>query len=397
MTQQPEQQPPQGMVQHHAFVSVHAPTHEVYEMFTHFADFPKFMHFVREVDYLDPQQNKTHWVADVVGQHEWDAVNENWIPDQQIGWKSVSGLQNEGKVTFQPEGAGQTRVDVYIDYNPPLGILGDIGEKLGAGSRFEHDLQHDLENFARMVDEAPPGALNPDASDYIFHSGSAAVEEGKAPAQSNQTAQTNQSGQMDEPGAPRPTAPAPPGMVGHVAPPPPPPPNVPPQQTAAQQREAHVYPPSGSSATTVDNPYTMDQPGTGVEQDYMSEQTMMGQPREGYLPGEPIIGDDVVVEVYEIDTLPSVPGGQSVPDETIGTPPPNPTNPEMPPEGTIYPMPPESGARNPVMPDENSIANPLMPPAGGATSPVMPPESGIRNPVMPDEHGTTNPVMPPEQ
>ena len=346
MTQQPEQKPPQGMVQHHAFVTVHAPVHEVYEMFTHFQDFPKFMHFVREVDYLDPRHNKTHWVADVVGQHEWDAVNENWIPDRQIGWKSVSGLQNEGKVTFQPEGAGQTRVDVYIDYNPPLGILGDIGEKLGAGSRFEHDLQHDLENFARMVDEAPPGALNPDASNYIFHPGSAAVAEGKAPA---------------------------------------------------QQREAHAYPPSSASATTVDNPYTMDQPGTGVEQRSMSEQTMMGQPQEGYLSGEPIEGDDVVVEVYEIDTLPPGLGGQPVPDETVGTPPPNPTNPEMPPEGTVYPMPPESGVRNPVMPDSGGVANPVMPPSGGTGNPVMPPVPGARNPVMPDESGVTNPVMPPEE
>lgn len=397
MTQQPEQQPPQGMVQHHAFVSVNAPVHEVYEMFTHFQDFPKFMHFVREVDYLDDQHNRTHWVADVIGQHEWDAVNENWIPDQQIGWKSVSGLQNEGKVTFQPEGAGQTRVDVYIDYNPPMGVLGDIGEKLGAGSRFEHDLQHDLENFARMVDEAPPGALNPDASNYIFHPGSAAVEEGKAPAQANQ------SSQMVEPGQPAGLHPAAPpaGMVGQIAPPPssagtvPPPP--PSQQTADQQREAHAYPPSGSNATTVDNPSTMDQPGTGVEQRYTSEQTMMGQPQEGYLSGKPIVGDDVVVEVYEIDTLPPELRGQPAPDETVGTPPPNPTRGMMPPEGTTYPMPPESGVRKPVMPSASGTTNPVMPPASGTTNPVMPPESDVRNPVVPPESRTTNPVMPPEE
>jgi uncharacterized membrane protein len=351
MIQQPEQQPPQGMVQHHAFVSVKAPVHEVYEMFTHFTDFPRFMHFVRQVNYVDAQHNRTHWVADVIGQHEWDAVNENWVPDQQIGWKSVSGLQNEGKVTFQPEGAGQTRVDVYIDYNPPMGILGDIGEKLGAGSRFEHDLQHDLENFARMVNEAPPGALNPDASNYIFHPGSAAVEEGKAPAQASQTNQVNQPGQMVEPGppnAPRLATPPPAGVVGQVTPPPPPagavPPSPPPltgapgQQTATQQREEHLYPPTGSSATTSDHPLTMDQPGTGVEQSTMSEQSMMGQSQKDYLSGAPVVGDDVVVETYEIDTLPPELGGRSVPNETVATPPPNPTNPNMPPEGTINPV-----------------------------------------------------------
>jgi uncharacterized membrane protein len=374
MAQRSEQQPPEGMVEHHAFVSMNAPVHEVYEMFTHFTDFPKFMHFVKDVNYIDDQHNRTHWVADVIGQHEWDAVNENWVPDQQIGWRSVSGLQNEGKVTFQPEGGGQTRVDVYIDYNPPMGILGDIGEKLGAGSRFEHDLQQDLENFARMVNEAPPGALNPDASNYIFHPGSAAVEEGKAPPQANEANQTNQSSQMVEPGQPSTpdqVAPAPPaGMVGQITPPsppagavpPPPPPPAPGQQTVAQQQTAQANPPSGSNATTVDNPYTMNQPATGVEQSSTSEQTMMGQPQEGYLSGQPVSGDDVVVEVYEIDTLPPEPGGTPVPDDTVETPPPNPINPVMPPEGTVYPMPQESGVENPVMPPPDGPAHPVMPP-----------------------------------
>ncbi len=169
------------------------------------------------------------------------------------------------------------------------------------------------------------------------------------------------------------------------------------QQTPTQQREAHTYPPSPASGTTVDNPYTMDQPGTGVEQRSTSEQTMMGQPQEGYLSGEPIVGDDVVVEVYEIDTLPPEPGGQPVPDETVGTPPPNPTNPEMPPEGTTYPMPPESGVRNPVMPGESGMTNPVMPPSGGTNNPVMPPGPGVRKPVMPNKSGATNPVMPPKE
>jgi len=71
-------------------------------------------------------------------------------------------------------GPNQTRVDVFISYNPPAGVLGDVGENLGAGSRFDSVLQHDLDNFARMVDQAPPGALDPTSSNYLFHSGSAA-------------------------------------------------------------------------------------------------------------------------------------------------------------------------------------------------------------------------------
>jgi len=163
-----------NMVEHHASVTVNAPVHQVYSLFTHFNDFPKFMSFVKEVTYYDDQ--RSHWVAEVVGQHQWDAVNENWVEDRQIAWRSYNGMENAGKVTFQPAGSSQTRVDVFVDYNPPAGVLGAIGEKLGAGSRFENNLQHDLNNFARMVDQAPQGALDPESSNYLFHGGSAAAK-----------------------------------------------------------------------------------------------------------------------------------------------------------------------------------------------------------------------------
>src|SRR5438270_8458052 len=164
----------QGLAEHHASVTVNAPVHQVYGLFTHFNDFPKFMSFVKEVTYYDEQ--RSHWVADVVGHHEWDAINENWVEDRQIGWRSTNGLENAGRVTFQPVGSTQTLVDVYVNYNPPAGVLGDVGDKLGVGQRFDSALQNDLNNFARMVDQAPPGALDPESSNYLFHSGSAAAK-----------------------------------------------------------------------------------------------------------------------------------------------------------------------------------------------------------------------------
>src|SRR5437764_15353600 len=127
-----------GLAEHHASVTVNAPVHQVYGLFTHFNDFPKFMHFVKEVTYYDDQ--RSHWVADVVGRHEWDAINENWIENKQIGWRSTDGLENSGVVRFDPIGDTQTRVDVSISYNPPAGFLGDIGETLGAGKTFEKKL-----------------------------------------------------------------------------------------------------------------------------------------------------------------------------------------------------------------------------------------------------------------
>ena len=62
-----------------------------------------------------------------------------------------------------------------IDYQPPAGALGTLAEALGAGGQFERRLRHDLEHFASMVEEAPPGALDPTSSAYLFHAGSAAA------------------------------------------------------------------------------------------------------------------------------------------------------------------------------------------------------------------------------
>src|SRR5205807_9498887 len=94
----------------------------------------------------------------------------------QVGWRSINGFENTGRVIFESLGPDQTRVNVLVRYNPPAGVLGDVGEKLGAGSRFENALQHDLDNFSRMVDQAPTGALDPQSSNYLFHGDSAAAK-----------------------------------------------------------------------------------------------------------------------------------------------------------------------------------------------------------------------------
>lgn len=174
----------QNMVEHHASVTVDAPLHQVYSLFSHFNDFPKFMSFVKEVTYYDDQ--RSHWVANVSGQHEWDAVNEDWITDRQIGWRSINGLNNYGRVLFQPTSTQQTHLDVYVNYQPPAGVLGSIGERMGVGKHFDDVLQKDLDNFAEMVRQAPANALDPNSSEYLFHSESAAAQ-GKTTARQNAT------------------------------------------------------------------------------------------------------------------------------------------------------------------------------------------------------------------
>lgn len=163
------------MSEHHGFVVVQAPIRQVYELFTHFNDFPKFMSFVKEVTYYDDL--RSHWVVQLAGTHEWDAVNEEWVPDRQIGWRSIRGLQNEGRVKFLSLGVEQTQIDVYISYTPPAGMLGEAADRLLVDEQFDAILQKDLTHFARMVEEAPAGALDPMQSHYLFHDESAVARQ----------------------------------------------------------------------------------------------------------------------------------------------------------------------------------------------------------------------------
>ncbi len=172
------------MADHRASVTVNASAHQVFELFSHFNDYPKFMTYVREVTYVDDECS--HWVVDVLGVHEWDAVNDGWIPDRRIGWRSVSGLENSGSVTFEALEPERTRVSVDITYTPPAGVIGQIGEAFGAGGAFVSRLQHDLDHFAKMVEQSPRGALDPTSSSYLFHDESAASQ-GKTTLAQDQT------------------------------------------------------------------------------------------------------------------------------------------------------------------------------------------------------------------
>ncbi|WP_083814517.1 SRPBCC family protein [Ktedonobacter racemifer] len=159
------------MGEHHVTVLVPTSVKNAYAFFTHFHDFPKYMHSVREVTYYDTQ--RSHWVVQVAGKQEWDAVNENWIPERQVGWRSIKGLQNRGTIKFTPLGTEQTVVDVFIHHDPPMGIVGRMAEWLGINSHFQTVLEKEIQNFTRMVEEAPQGTSDPMSSHYLFHQESA--------------------------------------------------------------------------------------------------------------------------------------------------------------------------------------------------------------------------------
>jgi uncharacterized membrane protein len=111
-------------------VEVDCPVRAVYNQWTQFEEFPRFMSGVREVRQLD--DTHVHWRAEIWGKEkEWDAEITEQEPDTRISWKSVSGAANAGTVRFEPLGANRTRVRLVMSYEPE-GAIENAGDAMGA-------------------------------------------------------------------------------------------------------------------------------------------------------------------------------------------------------------------------------------------------------------------------
>jgi len=121
-------------------IEVDAPISTVYNQWTQFEEFPRFMEGVKEVRQLDDK--RLHWVVEIGGKRkEWDAEIFQQIPDQSIGWRSMSGAKNTGQVLFRPVGNNATKISLKLNYDPE-GPLENMADTLGViGRRVEGDLQ----------------------------------------------------------------------------------------------------------------------------------------------------------------------------------------------------------------------------------------------------------------
>ena len=129
-------------------ININAPVEDIYKFWSNFENFPRFMAHVKEVRSLG--ENKSHWkVAGPAGYTaEWDAVMTRNIPNQEIAWESIedSEVKTSGRVHFQENARGGTRVTVHLNYTPPAGAVGHAAAMLfGADPKSAMD-----EDLARL-------------------------------------------------------------------------------------------------------------------------------------------------------------------------------------------------------------------------------------------------------
>jgi len=130
-------------------MTIETPVERVYEFWSDFENFPRFMSHVREVRRLSG--DRTHWVVSGPGGApiEWDAVVTRRVPNELIAWRTVDGavVEHEGEVRFRPAGPGTTRIEVRMTYRPAGGTLGHTVAAL-FGNSPERVIRADLARLA---------------------------------------------------------------------------------------------------------------------------------------------------------------------------------------------------------------------------------------------------------
>ncbi|HEV2123977.1 MAG TPA: SRPBCC family protein [Chloroflexota bacterium] len=174
----------------HRTITINAPVDEVFEFWSHFENFPKFMSHVLAV--RDLGAGRSHWT--VVGpagtEVHWQAVITEVVPNETLAWKSVAQptVQHAGIIQFRENADRTTQVDIRLSYNPPAGALGHAVASF-FGSDPNSAMDDDLVRLKSLLEEGKATAQGRevvlgDLSDESRREGGGSLATSAAPSQS---------------------------------------------------------------------------------------------------------------------------------------------------------------------------------------------------------------------
>jgi uncharacterized membrane protein len=137
------------------FVDVGVDVKTAYDLFTQFTEWPKFMHRVERLEQRD--DTTLMWHENIWGvRRSWESEITDQKPCEKIAWRSKSGPQSIGVVTFHELADRLTRIYITMDFQPQ-----GLFEKTASGMRMSRRaLKSDLMRFkayAELKDEPTGG------------------------------------------------------------------------------------------------------------------------------------------------------------------------------------------------------------------------------------------------
>jgi hypothetical protein len=129
------------------WTDVALPIDKVYDEFTKFDQFPRFMHRVLNVE--QKGRDKISWSEKIwFSSRQWEGRVTEKRKNDRIVWKTNSGMEHKGIVSFHKISDNLTRVMVDMEFEPN-GMM----EKMASGLRFvKRAVQSDLARFKTYVE-----------------------------------------------------------------------------------------------------------------------------------------------------------------------------------------------------------------------------------------------------
>lgn len=135
------------------FVEIEAPVERVFDLFSDFEGFPRWMRGVREVRRVG--RRVTHWIGRTAVEGldaEWDAEVTHFEPDRRIVWRSLRGdVRTDGEAVFAETQEGATVLRVVLGYATPLGRSGAEAARF-LGRNPARALEEDLYSFKQLAE-----------------------------------------------------------------------------------------------------------------------------------------------------------------------------------------------------------------------------------------------------
>ena len=129
------------------WTDVAVPVDKAYQAWTKFDEFPKFMHRVLNVD--KKGQDRVAWQEKIwFSKRQWEGRITERRKNDRIVWRTTSGMNNKGVVSFHKLDDNLTRVMVTMEFEPN-GMI----EKMASGLRFvKRAVQADLARYKAYVE-----------------------------------------------------------------------------------------------------------------------------------------------------------------------------------------------------------------------------------------------------
>lgn len=104
-------------------VQIGRPVEEVFALWSQLEQLPSRLSLVKNVDVSGQHSDWRVWIDGK--EFNFDAQTTQFLPNEAIGWKSVSGPKHSGRINFARLG-NDTLVHVTMNYAPPLGRFGRL-------------------------------------------------------------------------------------------------------------------------------------------------------------------------------------------------------------------------------------------------------------------------------